>query len=151
MAKSAPRPRKRLTKPRLPQTLLLGVTAALDKKAIDLVTLDLRTSSAFTDFFVICTGANSRQVQAISDAIEAALKADGIRPALIEGYPHADWVLIDCFDVIFHIFTPATREYYDLERLWGDGERIEVSANLPRRSNCRICNRPRKPESFPPS
>jgi ribosome-associated protein len=138
MAKSAPKTRKRATKTikttktatsRLPATLTLGVAAALDKKAIELVTLDLRGSSAFTDFFVICTGANSRQAQAISDAIEAALKAEGIKPALIEGYPHAAWVLIDCFDVIFHIFTPATREYYGLERLWGDGERIEIPAS----------------------
>jgi ribosome-associated protein len=135
MAKSAPKPRKRATKAaktttsRLPATLTLGVAAALDKKAIELVTLDLRGSSAFTDFFVICSGANSRQAQAISDAIEMALKAEGIKPALIEGYPHAAWILIDCFDVIFHIFTPAAREYYGLERLWGDGERIEVPAN----------------------
>lgn len=138
MAKSAPKPRKRATKttkaatkatkPGLPATLTLGVAAALDKKAIELMTLDLRGTSAFTDFFVICSGANNRQAQAISDAIEAALKAEGIKPALIEGYPHAAWILIDCFDVIFHIFTPAAREYYGLERLWGDGERIEVPA-----------------------
>ena len=128
MAKSAPRPRKRATPARLPLTLTAGVAAALDKKAIDLVTLDLRTSSAFTDFFVICTGGNIRQVQAIADGIEAALKAEGIRPALVEGYARAEWVLIDCFDVIFHIFTPATREFYQLENLWGDGERIAVPA-----------------------
>jgi len=129
MAKSAPRSRKRAPQPRLPATLTVGVAAALDKKAIDLVTLDLRAASAFTDFFVICTGANSRQVQAIADAVDAGLRAAGVRPALIEGYAHADWVLIDCFDVIFHIFTPSTRDYYDLERLWGDGQRIEVPAH----------------------
>ena len=133
MAKSAPRPRKRATTPRLPPTLTLGVAAALDKKAIDLVTLDLRSSSAFTDFFVICTGANTRQVQAIADAIETALKAGGIRPALVEGYARAEWVLIDCFDVIYHVFTPATRDFYALEKLWGDGERIDVPVKLERR------------------
>jgi ribosome-associated protein len=128
MAKSAPRPRKRAAKPRLPPTLTLGVNAALDKKAIDLVTLDLRASSAFTDFFVICTGANTRQVQAIADAIEETLRAEGLKPALVEGYARAEWVLIDCFDVIYHVFTAATRDFYALERLWGDGERIDVPA-----------------------
>jgi ribosome-associated protein len=128
MPKSAPRPRNRTTKTRLPPTLTLGVAAALDKKAIDLITLDLRKSSAFTDFFVICTGGNVRQVQAIADGVQEALRARNIKPALIEGYSRAEWVLIDCFDVIFHIFTPATRDFYDLERLWGDGERIAVPA-----------------------
>src|SRR6476660_5578234 len=126
MAKSASRPRSRTTKSRLPPTLTHGVAAALDKKAIDLITLDLRKSSAFTDFFVICTGGNVRQVQAIADGVQEALRERNIRPALVEGYSRADWVLIDCFDVIFHIFTPATRDFYDLERLWGDGERIAV-------------------------
>ena len=120
MAKSATRPRTRSTKPRLPQTLTIGVAAALDKKAIDLVTLDLRKASAFTDFFVICTGANVRQVQAIADGIESALSAAHIKPALIEGYARADWILIDCFDVVFHIFHDVARRFYGLERLWGD-------------------------------
>jgi len=128
MAKSASRPRTRSTKTRLPPTLTLGVAAALDKKAIDLITLDLRKSSAFTDFFVICTGANARQVQAIADGIEGALRSKNIRPALVEGYARAEWILIDCFDVIYHVFTPATRDFYSLERLWGDGERIAVPA-----------------------
>jgi ribosome-associated protein len=128
MAKAAPRPRKRAAPARLPRTLTLGVAAALDKKAVDLVTLDLRGASAFTDFFVICTGANARQVRAIADAVESILRADGIKPALVEGYSHAEWVLIDCFDVVFHVFTPSTREFYALERLWGDGQRIEVPA-----------------------
>src|SRR4051794_33569906 len=128
MAKSASRPRTRTTKARLPQTLTRGVAAALDKKAIDLVTLDLRKASAFTDFFVICTGTNVRQVQAIADGIESVLRAANIKPALVEGYARADWILIDCFDVVFHVFGPATRDFYSLERLWGDGERIEAPA-----------------------
>ncbi len=90
--------------------------------------LDLRKASAFTDFFVICTGANVRQVQAIADAVQQALSQAGTKPALVEGYDRAEWVLIDYFDFIFHVFTPATREFYALERLWGDAERIEVSA-----------------------
>jgi ribosome-associated protein len=129
MPKSERRPRKRTTSPpRLPSEVATGLAAALDKKAIDPVVLDLRKGSAFTDFFVICTGTNARQVQAIADGIQDALRETGARPALIEGYQRADWVLIDYFDVIFHIFMPATREFYGLERLWGDAERVEVSA-----------------------
>lgn len=128
MPQTPRRPRKRAATPRLPVELTQGIAAALDKKAIDLVVLDLRKASAFTDFFVIATGANIRQVQAIADGIQEALKAKNLRPALIEGYARAEWILIDYFDTIFHVFTPATREFYALERLWGDAERIEVPA-----------------------
>jgi len=128
MPQTPRRPRKRAASSRLPVELTQGIAAALDKKAIDLVVLDLRKASAFTDFFVIATGANLRQVQAIADGIQEALKAQGLRPALIEGYARAEWILIDYFDTIFHVFTPATREFYALERLWGDAERIEVPA-----------------------
>lgn len=128
MAKTVRRPRKRAATPRLPVELTQGIAAALDKKAIDLIVLDLRKASAFTDFFVIATGANLRQVQAIADGIQEALKAKDLRPALVEGYARAEWILIDYFDTIFHVFTPATREFYALERLWGDAERIEVPA-----------------------
>jgi ribosome-associated protein len=120
------RPRKRASG--LSQELTLGIAAALDKKAADIVVLDLRKGSAFTDFFVICTGANSRQVQAIAEAVQAAIGRTGARPALVEGLARAEWVLMDYFDFIVHIFTPATREFYGLERLWGDAERVEVSA-----------------------
>jgi len=123
-------PRKRVTSPRQNPELTLGIAAALDKKASDIVILDLRKASAFTDFFVICTGASSRQVKAIADAVQTALRAHGSRAALIEGESRAEWVLIDYFDVIFHVFTPATREFYGLERLWADAERIEVTAPL---------------------
>jgi ribosome-associated protein len=128
MAQTSRRPRKRPAPPAPPAELTLGIAAALDKKAIDLVALDLRQSSAFTDYFVIATGASVRQVQAIADAIQDALRAKGLRPALVEGYAHADWILIDYFDTIFHIFTPATREFYALERLWGDAEKMEIPA-----------------------
>jgi ribosome-associated protein len=128
MAKSARTPRKRKAPARLPAELRLGVAAALDKKAGDVVVLDLRKGSAFTDFFVIATGTNVRQVQAIADAVQEALRATNLRPALVEGYRRAEWVLIDYFDVIFHVFTPATREFYSLERLWGDAVRIELPA-----------------------
>ena len=129
MKKTPKRPRKRQTAtPRLSSDLTAGIAAALDKKALDVLVLDLRKASAFTDFFVICTGANIRQVQAIADAVQQALGRQGTKPALVEGYERAEWVLIDYFDFIFHVFTPSTREFYALERLWGDAERIEVSA-----------------------
>jgi ribosome-associated protein len=130
MTKKTPsRPRKRpASSPRLPAQLSLGIAAALDKKALDLVVLDLRKGGAFTDFFVICTGSNVRQVQAIADGVQEALAKKGVRPALVEGADRAEWVLIDYFDFIFHVFTPATREFYGLERLWGDAERVAVSA-----------------------
>jgi ribosome-associated protein len=127
-APRAPRIGKAPTGSKLAADLTIGVAAALDKKAIDLVVLDLRKATAFTDFFVICTGATTRQVQAIADGIREALVKKGSRPALVEGERRAEWILIDYFDVIFHIFTPATREFYALERLWGDGERLDLSA-----------------------
>ena len=128
MRKPATRARKRSPARRVSSELTAGITAALDKKAQDVVVLDLSKASAFTDFFVICTGANIRQVQAIADAVQQALGRAGTKPALVEGYDRAEWILIDYFDFIFHVFTPATREFYALERLWGDAERIEVSA-----------------------
>jgi ribosome-associated protein len=103
------------------------VEAALAKKASDVVVLDLRHTPAFTDFFVLCSGQNPRQVKAIADAVEEALRAARIRPAHIEGYDRAEWVLMDFFTFIVHIFVPQTRTFYSLERLWGDAERIEIS------------------------
>jgi ribosome-associated protein len=107
------------------------VRAALDKKAHDVVVLDLRGTPAFTDFFVLCSGLNQRQVKAIADAVEETLRAAKVRPAHIEGYERADWVLMDFFTFIVHVFTPQTRAFYSLERLWGDAERIEVSDEPP--------------------
>jgi ribosome-associated protein len=112
---------------RLSGDVAKAVRAALDKKAVDVVVLDLRNTPAFTDFFVLCSGLNQRQVKAIADAVEETLRAAKVRPAHIEGYDRADWVLMDFFNFIVHVFTPQTREFYSLERLWGDAERIEVS------------------------
>ena len=122
------RPRKRSASSGLSKELTAGIAAALEKKAFDVVVLDLRKASAFTDFFVICTGSNVRQVQAIAEAVRAAIGKAGARPALVEGLGRGEWVLIDYFDFIVHIFSPAKREFYGLERLWGDAERVEVSA-----------------------
>ena len=122
------RTRKRPVTRGISADLTAAVAATLEKKAQDVVVLDLTKASAFTDFFVICTGTNRRQVQAIADAVQEALGKRGAKPALIEGYDRGDWILIDYFDFIVHVFMPVTREFYSLERLWGDAERIEVSA-----------------------
>ena len=103
------------------------VRAALDKKAHDVVVLDLRHTPAFTDYFVLCTGLNVRQVKAIADAVEESLRAGKVRPAHIEGYERGEWVLMDYFTFVVHVFTPQTRAFYSLDRLWGDAERIDVS------------------------
>jgi ribosome-associated protein len=105
------------------------VRAALDKKASDVVILDLRNTPAFTDFFVLCSGQSTRQVKAIVDAVEETLRAEKIRPAHVEGYDRAEWILMDYFTFIVHVFTPQTRAFYSLERLWGDAKRIEVGEN----------------------
>jgi ribosome-associated protein len=104
-----------------------AVRAALDKKASDVVILDLRGTPAFTDFFVLCSGQSTRQVKAIVDAVEETLRAAKIRPAHVEGYDRAEWILMDYFTFIVHVFTPQTRAFYSLERLWGNAERIEVT------------------------
>jgi ribosome-associated protein len=126
-------PQRRAKKPavpRLPADVKLAIEAAFDKKAMDVVLLDLRKASAFTDFFLICTGGNLRQVQAIADAVEEALRHAGLRPALTEGYERGEWVLLDYFDFIVHVFSPSTREFYGLERLWADAKRIELDAGI---------------------
>jgi ribosome-associated protein len=125
--KKTPARRPRTASP-LPSEIVASLTAALDKKAIDLVVLDLRKASAFTDFFVICTGANTRQVQAIARGVEEAVGKKGSKPALVEGMDRSEWVLLDYFDFVVHVFTPSTREFYGLERLWGDAERVEIPA-----------------------
>lgn len=112
----------------LPEPLPQIIAAMEDKKALDIVVLDLRGSGAFTDYFVVGSGRSTRQVQAVADAVGERLRALDARPAHVEGYDHAEWVLMDCFDVIVHIFTRDTRELYDLERLWGSATRIEVPA-----------------------
>ena len=127
MAKTQTRRSTATARKRLTGDVAKAVKAALDKKAYDVVVLDLRGTPAFTDFFVLCSGASQRQVKAIADAVEETLRAARVRPAHVEGYDRAEWVLMDFFSFIVHVFTPQTREFYSLERLWGDAERIEVS------------------------
>jgi ribosome-associated protein len=110
----------------LPSAIERAVEAARDKKAIDVALLDLRPLDSFTDFFVICSGSNPRQVQAIADAVEERLRGDGLRPSHIEGFDRAEWILLDYFDFIVHVFSSARREFYALERLWGSATHVEV-------------------------
>ena len=118
--------RSRRAKAGLPKAIELAVRAAEDKKAMDLTVLDLRNAHGFTDYFVICSGANARQIHAIADAVTGAVGATGSKPALVEGYKGSEWVLVDYFDFVVHIFSPDTRAFYGLERLWGTAERVEI-------------------------
>jgi ribosome-associated protein len=123
-AKAAPKRRQ----PKLPKEVAATVRAALDKKAEELVVLDLRKAGGFTDYFVICTGANSRQIGAIADAVRETLKKGfDERPALAEGIDRSEWVLLDYFDFVVHIFSRECRAFYGLERLWGNAELHEFS------------------------
>lgn len=105
---------------------IVAVKAAESKKATDICVLDLKAVTSFTDYFVMCTGANSRQIQAISDEILLKLKQHGERPANVEGYQNAEWVLADFGDFIVHVFSEQARAYYDLERLWRHASKVEV-------------------------
>ena len=102
---------------------------AADRKALDVVQLDLRGISAFTDYFVVCTGRTERQTKAIHDAIHGRMKSEhGLLPQRVEGLGQARWILIDYLDVVVHVFTPQTREYYRLEQLWGEAPSRLVGA-----------------------
>ena len=104
-----------------------ALNAAWEKKALDLTVLDLGEIASFTDFFVIATGTNKRQVQAISDEIVDQLKRAGTRAARVEGYQTAEWILVDYGDFVVHVFEDKARRFYDLERLWREANRIDVS------------------------
>ncbi len=103
-----------------------AVHAAENKKAEALIVLDLRKTAGFTDFFVICSGGNARQIRAIADGVMEALASEGVRPADVEGYDRAEWILLDYFDFVVHVFAHETREFYGLERLWGNAERVDM-------------------------
>ena len=115
-------------KPRLPKAVATAVRAALDKKAMDVVVLDLRKAGGFTDYFVLCTGGNPRQIQAIADGVEDTLRLElKEKPALIEGVERSEWVLLDYFNFVVHVFSRDCRAFYGLERLWGSAVRHEFS------------------------
>lgn len=107
------------------------VRACQEKKAENITVLQLdEQASGFTDYFVVCSGGNPRQVQAISDEVDHKLSAEGIEPKHIEGYNQADWLLMDYVDFVVHIFSESARKFYDLERLWKTATRIEPAELL---------------------
>jgi ribosome-associated protein len=113
-----------------PEELAAAVVGyATDRKALDVVQMDLREMIGYTDYFVICTGRTDRQTKAIHDAIHAGMKSQhGLLPRRVEGLPHGRWILMDYLDVIVHVFTPETRDYYRLEQLWGEAPTHAVGA-----------------------
>ncbi len=139
---TTPKPRAQSPKPRaakasknpakFPKDVNMAVRAALDKKAEDMVVLDLRKAGGFTDFFVICTGANPRQITAIADGVRDTLKRDlDERPTLMEGIDRSEWILLDYFNFVVHVFSRDCRAFYGLERLWGNAVRHEIADAVP--------------------
>ena len=113
-------------KSELKQQVSAAIQACLEKKAEELSILEMeKGSGAFTDYFVLCSGTNPKQVQAIADEVELRLKKTGLRPAHVEGYSQAEWVLIDYVDFVVHVFSEKARKFYDLERLWKSARRLE--------------------------
>jgi ribosome-associated protein len=112
---------------KLPTTVRKAARAAIDKKATEVVILDLRKATAFTDYFLLASGAGQKQLVAIADAVEQSLRGEGRRPTHREGYPRQEWILLDYDDFVVHLFTPRSRHFYDLERLWGGAARQELS------------------------
>lgn len=105
---------------------LIAARAAASKKALDVKVLDLRDVTSFADFFVVCSGANPRQIQAVSEEIGLQLKERGEYPLSVEGFENADWILADYGDYLIHVFSEKARAYYDLERLWRHAKTVTI-------------------------
>ncbi|MGD0162715.1 MAG: ribosome silencing factor [Candidatus Sulfotelmatobacter sp.] len=117
----------------LKRQVTAAIQACLDKKAEELSVLEMeKGSGAFTDYFVLCSGTNPRQVQAIADEVELRLKTVGVRPAHVEGYRQGEWILVDYVDFVVHVFSEKARKFYDLERLWKTAKRLEPSELTPK-------------------
>src|SRR5690349_4382625 len=115
-----------------------AIRACLEKKAEEITVLELEQGSgAVTDYFLVCSGSNPREVQGISDEVENRLEQAGVRPNQIEGYKQADWVLLDYVDFVVHIFSEKARKFYDLERLWKSARRMELSQLVAERGQKR--------------
>jgi ribosome-associated protein len=117
---------KTFTKRQLPPGVRTAIQAAQDKKAEDIVVLDLRAAASFTEYFLLLTGMNSRQTAALAETIERELKASSLRPIGVEGAARGEWILMDYGWFIIHIFSPAARDYYALEKLWGDAPSLSI-------------------------
>ena len=117
-----------MKKTEIKKQVAAAIQACLEKKAEELSILEMeKGSGAFTDYFVLCSGTNPRQVQAIADEVELRLKNAGMRPSHVEGYKQAEWVLVDYVDFVVHVFSEKARKFYDLERLWKSATRLEPS------------------------
>ncbi len=117
-----------MKKTELKRQVTAAIQACLDKKAEELTILEMeKGSGAFTDYFVLCSGTNPRQIQAIADEVELRLKSADLRPTHVEGYNQAEWILVDYVDFVVHIFSEKARKFYDLERLWKSAKRLEPS------------------------
>ena len=114
----------------LPESVRRAVRSAQDKKAFDVVVLFFENAHGVTDYFVLCSARTARQARAVVDEVRVQLRLSHDTPSHIEGYDHGEWVLMDYFDFVVHVFTPATRRFYDLERLWGSATRIPVPEPL---------------------
>ena len=114
----------------LDERIWMALAAVTEKKAIDPVVLDLREIASFTDYFIIVSGTNERQVQAISDEVADTLKKAGEPVLRVEGYKTAEWILLDCGDFVVHIFGEKSRKFYDLERLWREAKRVALPAEF---------------------
>jgi ribosome-associated protein len=110
-----------------PSRVREAVSAAEDRKAIDLKVLRLDKISGFTDYFLICSGGSERQVQAIADAVQEKMREERVRPLHVEGYNRAQWVLLDYGDFVVHVFQEEPRRFYSLERLWGDAPDVTAT------------------------
>jgi ribosome-associated protein len=122
----------RMKKNDLKKQVSEAIHACQEKKAEQITILELeKGSGAFTDYFVMCSGTNPRQIQAIADEVEGRLKKAGMPPNNIEGYRQAEWVLLDYVDFVVHVFSEKARKYYDLERLWKSAKRLEPSELAP--------------------
>ncbi len=137
-----------MKKNELKEQVASAIQACLEKKAEEISILEMeKGSGAFTDYFVLCSGTNPRQVQAIADEVELRLKAAGIRPNNVEGYKQAEWVLVDYVDFVVHVFSEKARKFYDLERLWKTARRLEpadLKASEPKTSGPKPAPRKRK-------
>jgi ribosome-associated protein len=123
-----------MKKNELKQQVAAAIQACLEKKAEEISILEMeKGSGAFTDYFVLCSGTNPRQVQAIADEVELRLKTAGVRPAQVEGYKQGEWILVDYLDFVVHVFSEKARKFYDLERLWKTAKRLEPSDLVPKK------------------
>jgi len=123
-----------------------AIVACREKKADEITVLEMeKDSGAFTDYFVVCSGTNPRQIQAISDEVEGRLQKAGLDPTHIEGYSQAEWVLLDYVDFVVHVFSEKARRYYDLERLWKSAKKMEADelGQRPAKKQARVRRRKR--------